>query len=211
MIMIKKTSTTFGSTNLGEIANQPTIKEIKQAEKCLREGKVIGYPTGTVFGLGCDPFNPEAVSQILQIKQRSIDKGFILIASEWEQIQPLIESIAPPLLAHVLSTWPGPITWVFPASHEVPHWIRGDHSTIALRVSDHPIVRMLCDEFGDPIVSTSANIEGQPPINDYRTMQMNFADKLCTILPGKISPTDSKSPKPTEIRDAVTGEVIRPG
>jgi len=190
---------------------QPSSKEIDQAVKCLRKGKVIGYPTEFIYGLGCDPFNLDAVSQILQIKHRPIDKGFILIASQYQQIEPLIEPIAPPMLTTVLSTWPGPTTWIFPAKPEVPHWIRGSHKTVAVRVSNQPVVKMICEQFGRPIVSTSANIEGQPPITNFRIMQINFSKSLCAILSGQTFHSGETPPKPTQILDAMTGEIIRPG
>lgn len=181
--------------------------EINQAVAYLKQGGVIAYPTESVYGLGCNPFNLDAICRILQIKHRSIDKGFILVASNWEQIEPYVEPIEPPLLAQVLSTWPGPITWVFPAKLDVPHWIRGKHTTLAVRISDHPIVQAICQFFGGPIISTSANIEGQPPARDYRTTQYNFGDQVDFIVNGKVGGLS----QPTEIREALTGEIIRQG
>ncbi len=180
-------------------------KDITSAVQALRRGEVVAYPTEAVYGLGCDPFNVEAVTIILQLKQRPIEKGFILVAASWEQIEPLVEPIEPPALYRVLNTWPGPTTWVFPARSDVPHWISGKHNTVAVRVSAHPIVKALCESFGGPIVSTSANIKGQPPIRDYRTTMMTFGDKVATILDGKVG----KEISPTEIRYAITGEIIR--
>ena len=134
--------------------------QIDFAVKCLKQGKVIAYPTEAVYGLGCDPDNVDAVSRILQIKHRALDKGFILIASSWEQIQPLVMYLTPDLLTRVFATWPGPITWLFPASKQVPAWIRGNHDSVAVRVTAHPIARALCEQFGGPLISTSCNIAG---------------------------------------------------
>jgi len=181
--------------------------DIALAVKSLHKGDLIVYPTEAVYGIGCDPFNPSAIAKILQLKERHLEKGFILVASSWEQIEPLVQPIEPPALYRVLDTWPGPTTWAFPAKSDVPHWIRGNHTTVAVRVSAAPIVKALCEAFGNPIVSTSANLKNQPPVRDYRTAKITFGNKIATILEGKVG----KATNPTEIRDAITGEVIRPG
>ena len=183
------------------------MNNIEQAVQYLKKGKVIAYPTESVYGFGCDPFNVDAVSQILRIKQRSIDKGFILIASEWDHIEPLVESLAPHLSAQILSSWPGPITWTIPASRALPHWIRGQFDEVAVRITAHPIARALCQGFGQPIISTSANIEGAPPTRDYRTTVLSFSDEVDFIVDGQVGGAKN----PTEIRSALTGDIIRPG
>lgn len=182
-------------------------KAIAKAVDCLKKGGVIAYPTEAVYGLGCDPSNVNAVSHLLQIKHRTMEKGFILVASSWAQVESYIEPIQPPLLARVLETWPGPYTWIFPAKTFVPKWIRGKHQTIAVRVSNHPIVQILCKTFGEPIISTSANVEGQPPARDYRTVKMSLGNKLDYIVKGDVG----KLLRPTEIRNAITGEILRSG
>lgn len=178
---------------------------IAKAVDALLRGDVIAYPTEAVYGLGCDPFNASAVAKILQLKHRALDKGFILVADSWEQIESLVEPIEPRALYNVLETWPGPVSWIFPAKKEVPEWIRGNHEGVAVRVSNHPIVRALCKAFGKPIVSTSANLHGQPPIRDYRTVKITFGDQLGLIIDGKTG----NQTNPTMIKDAVSGEIIR--
>lgn len=182
-------------------------KDLDEAVICLHKGGVVAYPTEAVYGLGCDPFNVDGITRLLQIKHRSISKGFILIASAWEQLEHFVEPIDPQALAHVFSTWPGPFTWAFPASKEVPSWIRGDHTTIAVRVTNHPIASALCERFDGAIVSTSANVEGHPPMRDEKMLEMALGDEIDKILPGKVG----GAMRPTEIRNAITGEVIRAG
>lgn len=178
---------------------------IKHAVDALRTGQLIAYPTEAVFGFGCDPFNVDAVSRLLHLKHRSIEQGFILVAANWHQVEPLVNAIGPDLLTRVFDTWPGPTTWVFPASPVVPHWIRGNHKTIAIRVSAEPIIQALCEGFDAPIISTSANVSGDPPSRELLTLTMRFADKIDVIVPGKVGHLH----KPTQIRDAITGEVLR--
>lgn len=182
-------------------------RSIKQTVEALQQGKVIAYPTEAVYGLGCDPFNPHAVIQILTLKNRSIKKGFILIASEWKQVEALTQPLDPKTLAHVFSTWPGPVTWLFPATTEVPYWVKGDHNTVAIRVTAHPLARLLCRHFGGAIISTSANLEGQPPTQDLKMLRIIFGNKIDGILEGALG----TSKRPSEIRDAISGEILRVG
>jgi len=182
-----------------------SLDDLRAALTCLRQGQVIAYPTEAVYGFGCDPFRADAVTRLLEIKRRNVDKGLILVAASWKQVESLAQPIPPRALAQVLATWPGPFTWVFPATEAAPDWISGRHETIALRVSAHPVVCELCQAFGGPIVSTSANRESEPPLRDFRTVQMMFGKQIDYILPGKVSGQNN----PTTIRDAVSGIVLR--
>ena len=181
--------------------------EIVAAVQALMQGGIIAYPTEAVYGLGCDPQNPRAVEQILVLKQRQVAKGLIVIASEWEQIVHWVAPLSPSCLSRAWATWPGPYTWVFPASPEVPAWIRGAHDSVALRVTAHPVASRLCRLFGGPLVSTSANVAGFPPARDLRTVTLTFPEGVTLIVPGEVGPLAS----PTEIRDILTGEVLRGG
>jgi L-threonylcarbamoyladenylate synthase len=185
----------------------PSPSEIRKAVHCVREGKVIAYPTESVYGFGCDPHNAEAISQILRIKNRPLEKGFILVASDWQQVQSFVLPLESQLLSQIFASWPGPVTWLFPAKPEVPAWIRGNHNSIAIRVSAHPIVRALCEELNGPLISTSANRNGEDPARDYHTVQNLFGDKLGYVLQGEVGALE----RPTEIRDALTSKVIRKG
>ena len=152
-----------------------TNLQITATVRCLKSGSIIAYPTEGVYGLGCDPFNELAVKKLLALKQRLVEKGLILISSDWSQVQHLTQPIAEKQLQAIFTTWPGPVTWVFPASQLAPSWICGKHPTIALRITDHSIAKMLCQQFGKPIVSSSANPEGQPPARTIKEVQQYFA------------------------------------
>lgn len=179
--------------------------DISSAVQILRQGGIIAYPTESVYGLGCDPFNSDAVFKLLAIKKRPVEKGLILVASDWSQIEMLIQPLSPHVRTHIQETWPGPVTWLVPASELIPHWIQGNHDRVALRISAHPIVKKLCDKFCGPIVSTSANISGNPPTRDYRGTCMTFKKSIGYIVPGKTTGLQ----RPTQIRDAITNTIIR--
>jgi L-threonylcarbamoyladenylate synthase len=182
-----------------------TTAKIEEAAIALTQGKIIAYPTEAVFGLGCDPFNKAAVEQLLKLKNRQASKGLILIAHNWEQVAHLITSINETAMQRAQATWPGPVTWIFPAADTVPSWIRGDHTGIALRITKHPIASALCQAFGGAIVSTSANSEGAPPAKDVDTLTHYFTSGIDVIMEGALGDAGN----PTTIRDVMTGETIR--
>ena len=172
----------------------------------LKSGKVISYPTEAVWGIGCDPFNEIAVSRVLELKNRQISKGLILVAASLEQIGPLVEPLNEDQKALLKSSWPGPITWLIPdKSNRFPLWIKGQHNSVAIRVSDHDLIRGLCLKFGGPIVSTSANIAGKPEIKDRKRIEAVFGDNIDYVVDGKLGNKHSTS----EIRDLVTGQKLR--
>src|SRR5688572_25705866 len=140
------------------------VLTLENAARAIRDGGVIAYPTEAVWGLGCDPFDEAAVARLLAIKQRDVAKGLILVAGERAQFDDLLDWSTLPAerLAAVEASWPGPNTWIVPATARVPRWITGAHHGVAVRVSAHPLVAALCGKLGGPLVSTSANRAGAP-------------------------------------------------
>jgi len=180
---------------------------IRQAVRAIHGGGVIAYPTEAVFGLGCDPLDAQAVMRLLALKGRPAKKGLILIASSLEQLQPYLAPLTPALKRKLGATWPGPVTWLLPVRPETPWWLTGDHDTLAVRVTAHPLAAELCRAAGTPLVSTSANPAGHRPARDALAVQRMFGDGLNYILHGATSGQN----RPSEIRDARTGTVVRAG
>ena len=183
------------------------VLSLAEATTALRTGGVIAYPTEGVWGLGCDPCNETAVLRLLAIKQRTPDKGLILAASQLEQLRPFVDITRLPAdrLAEVLATWPGPHTWVMPATPAAPNWITGAHAGIAVRISAHPQVVELCNAFGGAIVSTSANHAGQPAPSARDALDPTLVDAVDGVTGGETGDLSS----PTAIRDAVNGQILR--
>ncbi|VAW34577.1 Threonylcarbamoyl-AMP synthase [hydrothermal vent metagenome] len=178
---------------------------INLAVAAVRTGGIIAYPTESVFGLGCDPFNQQAVTQLLSLKQRPVNQGLILIASHIQQILSLIQPKQPQDLARALKTWPGHCTWIFPKSTLVPTWISGDYDTVAIRVSNHPVVVQLCKQLNHALVSTSANISNQNSLNSIKDIKATFGDKIQFYLDAPIG----NEQKPSTICDAHSLKAIR--
>ena len=187
------------------MAEAPALS-IDQAADCLRAGGVIAYPTEAVFGLGCDPRNEAAVRKILALKQRSPDKGLILLADHFARFSPYAGDVAPEQLERAMVTWPGPVTWLFPRGKAVPGWLAGDHPTIALRVSSHPVCVALCAAFGHAIVSTSANPAAEVPAKSASQVDDYFGKAIDGIVVGEVGGQQH----PSEIRDLGSGAVVRP-
>lgn len=180
---------------------------IPSAAALLVRGGVLAYPTEAVWGLGCAPFDGEAVHRLLAIKRRPVGKGLILVADEVDRFDALVDwtALADARRAAVRATWPGPATWVLPATRAVPSWIRGERDGVAVRVSAHPTVAALCARFGGPVVSTSANLAGAPPAvrrADLDPVLLALVDGICQGETGGLG-------APTPIRDGATGAVLR--
>ena len=180
---------------------------IADAVDALQRGGVIAYPTEAVWGLGCDPLNEAAVMRLLALKQREVDKGLILIASDEAQLAPYIDMAAldDAQRAAVRASWPGPRTWIVPASNEAPAWITGSHTGIAVRVSAHPVVIALCHAYGGAVVSTSANVAAQPAVSARDALDPVILAGVDAVLAGDTG--DQR--RPTAIRDARSGDTLR--
>ncbi len=177
--------------------------DVHQAISALKQGGVILYPTESVIGIGCDPFNKEAVMALLNIKQRDSAKGLILLGSDWQQLENYIQPIETARFNNIKAS--KNITWIFPKTAMVPDWISGHFNTVAVRVTSHPIAKQLCQEFGKPLVSTSANLSGEQPSKTFSQLSTTLCRKVDAIIKQACGPLNT----PTQIRDAITDEILR--
>lgn len=181
--------------------------QLHQAVRILHQGGVLAYPTEAVWGLGCDPWNADAVRHILRIKRRPEHKGLILVAANMEQLHPLLAPLTQQERERMAATWPGPNTWLIPDPQGfVPTWVKGHHASVAVRVSDHPLVQRLCSAWGRPLISTSANPASYPPARDRLRVMTYFGSKLDLVVHGQ---TGGYS-QPSTIRSLHDSSIIRP-
>jgi len=180
---------------------------IDEAAPLLQRGGVLAYPTEAVWGLGCDPDNEAAVLRLLELKQRPVDKGLILVAAHLDPLRRWLDlpALPPDRLAVVLASWPGPHTWVMPAAADAPAWITGGRDSIAVRISAHPVVTALCEGFGGALVSTSANRGGEPPAYTRGELDPLLNDAIDGIVAGETGGLA----QPTPIRVALDGSMLR--
>jgi L-threonylcarbamoyladenylate synthase len=179
--------------------------QLRLAAHQLHKGGVVAYPTEAIYGLGCDPLNRRAVARLLDIKQRPLSKGLILIAASFDQLIPFISHLPEEQMQAVLESWPGPNTWLLPTAKSTPRWLTGGRDSIAVRVTAHPLAAGLCRAFGGAIVSTSANLSGYSPAKTALEVRLRCPGSDA-ILHGNIG----DNAQPTTIRNALSGEVIRP-
>ena len=175
-----------------------------QVRRVIHSGGVIAYPTEAVWGLGCHPLHSAAVERLLWLKQRPMEKGLILVAADIQQFDFLLWDLPAGQMAKLQLSWPGPNTWLVPHQGRLPHWVTGNHATVALRVSDHPLVRQLCRACG-PLISTSANPAGRPPARNRLRIEQYFHGQLDDIVPGPLGVQRN----PSIIRDLQTDSIIR--
>jgi len=179
--------------------------QLQQAAQKIKHGAVIAYPTEAVWGLGCDPWNKAAVERILTLKQRCMSKGLILVAAHISQFAWLLDDLPDEPLQLLNSSWPGPNTWLVPHHNRLPSWITGQHPTVALRVSAHPLIQQLCQLTG-PLVSTSANPAGQPAASSRLRIEQYFHSRIDVVLNAQLG----EQVQPSCIRDLLSGQIIRP-
>lgn len=132
----------------------PQLRYINKAVKVLREGGVIIYPTDTVYGIGCDIFNKEALERIFAIKHDGVTKLFSFVCSDLKDIAKYakVSDYAYRTMKHLL---PGPYTFILPAAKNVPKKLWTKRKTVGIRIPNHPIALRLVTELGNPIISTS--------------------------------------------------------
>lgn len=141
----------------------PTEDALLEAAQLLKEGSLVGIPTETVYGLGANALNAEAVKHIFEAKGRPGDNPLIVHISELEEIYPLISGgLSDIALKLAEQFWPGPLTMIFPKSDLVPMRTTGNLNTVAIRMPEHPIARKLIKLSGIPIAAPSGNRSGRP-------------------------------------------------
>lgn len=185
----------------------PDPTRLAELATLLQGGGVIAYPTEAVFGLGCDPANAASCQRIIDLKGRDGAKGMIVITDTLERIAQWLAPLPADRHAQIMASWPGPHTWLWPALPACPAWLRGEHATLAVRVTAHAGTRALCAHAGMALVSTSANRSGAPPCRDAACVHATFAGTLDGILD---APCGDQT-QPSSIRDALTGVWYRGG
>lgn len=173
----------------------------------LHSQGVIAYPTEAVWGLGCDPWSHRAVTKILHLKRRPEHKGLILIGCHWDQFKPYLSGLDTAQCNKLQTVYHKPVTWLIPHNGLAPSWIVGNHNTLAVRVTRHPVAAALCRIFGGPLVSTSANPQGLPAATCGLKVKCYFSTTLDYHTPGNVG-TAKKS---SQIRDLMSDEVVRQG
>jgi len=177
--------------------------EIKKIHQILVSGGVIAYPTESVFGLGCDPSNEQAILKIMEIKKRKLEMGLVLLTPSLEIVSDWV-NMNDKQIRIFSSPSPRPTTYIVPASVCAPKWLVVKN-TLAIRLSKDPFIKNICGMLGLPIVSTSANLHGEQPCRSADEVEKIMGCKLDYIVFKKTGPFNN----PSTIVDLSSGKTIR--
>ncbi len=165
----------------------PQERIVKQVADCLKDGGVIIYPTDTVYGLGCDIFQPKAVERICRIKGIDPEKANLsFVCSDLSDISKYTRSISTPQYRFIKQYIPGPFTFILPASKEVPKILKTKKNTIGLRVPDHNITHAIAGMLGHPILSSSLPGEMVEEYTDPELIHAKFEKLVDMVVDGGI-------------------------
>lgn len=181
---------------------------IEQIAARLRQNEVVAYPTEAVFGLGCNPLSKSAVEKLLDLKQRPVEKGLIVIAPSLDFLSPFLalSRLTESQFARLNAQYDSPTTWVVPANADVPKFLTGQFNSLAVRLCNHPAVQQLCELTGFALTSTSANLSGEAPCRTSSEVRSQFGEDF-PVLDMPVG----NAQNPSEIRDLLTGQLFRQG
>jgi len=175
-----------------------------KAAAALRDGDIVAYPTETVYGLGVNPFNAEAMERLFAAKGRDRDQAVLLIVADDTQLDRVAAEISPRARAFMNAFWPGPLSLLLPRHPALPETIAPGKAKICVRCPGSAWARSLCMQFGGAITSTSANRSGEPPVTDLH--QLDLPGIALGIDAGPLPPS-----APSTILDVESGKILRPG
>ena len=189
---------------------KPVCKEaVQQAAELIRAGELVGMPTETVYGLGADALNPDAVMKIFAAKGRPADNPLIVHISDMDQVQPLVREIPDAARRLMEAFWPGPMTLILPKAACIPEAVSAGLDTVGIRLPASEAARALIRAAGRPIAAPSANRSGKPSPTTAQHVYEDMQGRIPLILDGGACQVGVES----SVIDA-TGEtpvILRPG
>ena len=159
----------------------PQGRHVARAVEALRNGGIIVYPTDTVYGLGCDITQRDALERVIRIKGRDPKKPMSFVCSDLTHISRYanVSDFAYKILKRYL---PGPYTFVLPASRDTPKLLQSKQRTVGIRIPNHPVPLALVAQLGEPLLSTSANRSSEETVSDPDELERRFAHDVDVIL-----------------------------
>lgn len=168
-------------------------KEIERAVAVLREGGLVAFPTETVYGLGADASNPEAVKRIFAVKERPATHPVIVHVADAVQAANWAREIPPPARKLARKFWPGPLTLILKRAPGVSDVVTGGQETVALRVPSHPVAEQLLARFGGGVAAPSANRHGRVSATTAQHVRDEFGAAVACVLDGGEAPVGIES------------------
>lgn len=171
-------------TRLVEVEAQGSEEVLDLAGDLIRKGDLVVFPTETVYGLGADGLNPQAVRSIFQAKGRPADNPLILHIADFDQLPALVDQDTRPFQKLMKELWPGPMTLIFKRSSLVPDQVTAGGDTVGIRMPSHPVGRAFLRAARRPVAAPSANLSGKPSPTNAQDVYQDMAGRLPLILDG---------------------------
>jgi len=165
--------------------DNPNSRNVKTIVECLLDGGIIIYPTDTIYGIGCDIFQQNAIERVARIKQQQVSKiNLSFVCDSLSDLSKYTKSISTPLFRLLKEHLPGPYTFILPASKEVPKILQSKKSTIGLRIPDNNIATTIVRDLAHPILSASLPGEMVEEYTDPELIYENFKDIVDIVVNG---------------------------
>ena len=175
---------------------QHLTQKMTQATECLTTGGILAVPTDTVYGLGADAFNAEAVQKLYTLKGRPDGKPIPLMLGAVADVEQVAQNL-PSFFFHLTERfWPGGLTIIVEAKNLLPIVTAGGN-TVGIRIPNHPVLLQILREFGGPMAITSANLSGEPPATSVQELGAELAAKIDSVVDGGPTP----GPVPSTVYD----------
>ncbi|SDQ57894.1 L-threonylcarbamoyladenylate synthase [Flagellimonas zhangzhouensis] len=171
------------------------IEEVNHSNTILKEGGLILYPTDTVWGIGCDATNPEAVKKVYALKKREDSKALICLVSHQAMLERHVQEV-PEVAYDIMDLATKPTTIVFDAPKGIAENLVAEDNTLAIRVASDKFCQYLINKFGKPIVSTSANISGEPTPKQFKDISPEILKGVDYVVN---LPDVNQNPSPSSI------------
>lgn len=162
--------------------DKPEPEIIAEAAEIIKQGGVVVFPTRSLYGLGVDAYNPDAVEKIIKIKQRPADNPILVLIYSRRQLDSLAANISPTALAIMDAFWPGKVTLVFEARDSLSNRLTARTGKIGVRLAGHPVAAALAQQVGRPVTGTSANVSGEPGCYQAQCLEAAIAQQVDLIL-----------------------------
>ena len=182
---------------------------LEEAADALLHGNLIAFPTETFYGLGCDAMNPDAVAKIFTLKRRSLAMPLPVVINAPAMLGVLAKPVVGAAAALIDAFWPGPLSIVLAARPEVPDLLTAGVGRVAVRYSPHPAALALCDAVAGPVVASSANISGRPPVARPDELDPELFSALAGVFVSGPEPGGLLPSTVVDIRERLGKAVVR--
>lgn len=167
--------------------------EIQSVVSVIQKGGIILYPTDTVWGIGCDPFNSDAVNKLLVVKQQDFKKGFVLLVNDQEMLKKYVPKVEPKI-QNLLDYHIRPVTVVYDKAVDLPDYLLAKDGSVAIRITQDAFCQELITKLGTPLISTIANISNEPIPKIFNEISAKIIQQMDYVVQHRQNDTKKSTP-----------------